>query len=158
MLFLRLITSFNDKKIPYVLVGGYALALHGIVRATIDIDFVISLTEKDLSKAEQILKNLGLQSRIPVGPKEIAQFHEEYLAQRNLMAWSFVNFKDPTQQVDLLIHPPIASLTSQLISVHGVKVRVATKFCLLQMKKISNRTQDQADIEALEEALIDEKS
>lgn len=157
MLFLRLIESFNKQKIPYVLVGGYALALHGIVRATMDIDLVVSLTENNLLKAEKVLKNLGLQSRIPVGAKEIAQFHEEYRTHRNLIAWSFVNFKDPTQQVDLLIHPPIASLKTQLISVHGLKVKTATKPCLLEMKQLSNRIQDQSDIQALKEAIENEK-
>jgi len=38
MLFYEICDAFKKNKIPYAIVGGYALALHGIVRATIDIE------------------------------------------------------------------------------------------------------------------------
>lgn len=158
MFFLDLIKKFEEEKVPYILVGGYALALHGIIRATMDVDLVVNLTEPHLERAEQVLGSLGLQSRIPVTAKEISQFHEEYRKVRNLIAWSFVDYKDPTRQVDLLIHPPLRSLKSQLISVHGTKVRVATKKTLLNMKRVANRPEDQLDIARLEEAILDEKT
>lgn len=157
MFLLDIVRRFEEEKIPYLLVGGYALALHGIVRATMDVDLVVSLKEADLTKAEKILNGLGLQSRIPVRAKDIAQFHEEYRKDRNLIAWSFVGFRDPSLQVDLLLHPPIRSLKGETISVHGTKVRVAAKQLLLEMKRAANRPEDQLDISRLEEALRDEK-
>lgn len=157
MLLLELIGSFDREKIPYILVGGYALALHGIVRATMDVDFVVSLEESHLMKAEQALRELGLQSRIPVRAKDLAEFHEEYRKHRNLIAWSFVDFQNPSRQVDLLIYPPIRALKSEIISVHGTRIRVATKKALLKMKRAANRPEDQLDILRLEEALREEK-
>jgi hypothetical protein len=157
MLVLELVKRLEVEKIPYALVGGYALAFHGIVRATIDVDFVISLKEEHLIKAENVLSALGLQSRIPVRAKDIAQFHEEYRIQRSLIAWSFVDFKDPTRQVDLLIFPPLESIEIDKISVHGQKIRVASKSSLLKMKQAANRPEDQLDIQKLQEALRGEK-
>lgn len=157
MLFLSLIQHFEKEKLPYILVGGYALALQGIVRATVDIDLVVSLSENHLIKAEKIMNELGLQSRIPIRAKDLAQFHEVYRKERNLIAWSFVDYKNRSRQVDLLIYPPLKSLKSELISVHGFKVRTATKKTLLEMKKESNRPQDQFDILKLEEVLREEK-
>jgi hypothetical protein len=157
LLLLELVKIFEKEKIPYLLVGGYALALQGIVRATMDVDFVVSLKEEHLVKAEKTLNQMGLQARIPVRAKDVAQFHEEYRLQRNLIAWSFVDFRDPSRQVDLLIHPPLKSLKSETISVHGIKVRVATKKTLLEMKRAANRPEDQLDISRLEEALRHEK-
>jgi len=39
-----LLELFNEHKIPYVLIGGLALGMHGIVRTTQDIDFIIPLS------------------------------------------------------------------------------------------------------------------
>ena len=157
MFIIKLLDAFEKNNIPYILVGGYALAFQGIVRATVDIDLVVSLNENHLVKAEKALNDFGLRSRIPVRAKDLAQFHEEYRKKRNLIAWSFVDYKDVSRQVDLLIYPPIKTLKSELISVHGSKVRVATKKTLLEMKKTANRPQDQMDITRLEETLREEK-
>lgn len=42
----KLISVFNQAKIDYLLIGGYALFAHGYQRATTDIDFLFPATEK----------------------------------------------------------------------------------------------------------------
>lgn len=158
MLILDVTQAFESNKLPYVVVGGYALALHGIVRATVDVDLVVSLKEEHLVKAEALLNALALQSRIPVRAKDIAQFHEEYRKNRNMIAWSFVDFKDPSRQVDLLVYPPLGKLKVQTVSVYGKKLKVASIKSLLEMKKLANRPEDQLDIAKLEEAIENEKT
>lgn len=37
----RLARSLDEQGAPYLLIGGYALAVHGYVRATIDIDLLV---------------------------------------------------------------------------------------------------------------------
>lgn len=44
----------------YALVGGYAVALHGAVRATADVDLVIEFKEDSFAQAEAALLSLGL--------------------------------------------------------------------------------------------------
>lgn len=157
MFLLDIVQALESSGVPYVLVGGYALALQGIVRATVDVDFVVSLKEKDLIAAERALNGLGLTSRIPVRAVDMARFHQEYRSEKNLVAWSFVDPRDPTRQVDLLIHPPLKTVKTQLVSIHGTKIRVATKASLLDMKRLANRPEDQLDIQKLEKAMGDEK-
>ena len=41
MLITQLCHSLEEHQIRYALVGGYAVALYGAVRGTVDIDFVI---------------------------------------------------------------------------------------------------------------------
>jgi hypothetical protein len=55
MFLYEVIDAIESVKIKYALVGGYALALHGIVRATMDVDLVISLSLKDFELVEQAL-------------------------------------------------------------------------------------------------------
>ncbi len=40
MFLLRISQAFQQANIPYALVGGYAVALHGAVRGTIDVDII----------------------------------------------------------------------------------------------------------------------
>jgi len=41
---LNLFNRFSSEKIPFLIVGGIALALHGIPRSTLDIDIFIRIT------------------------------------------------------------------------------------------------------------------
>ena len=45
MLLLRVTRAFAKARVRYALVGGYAVALHGAIRGTMDIDLVIGLSE-----------------------------------------------------------------------------------------------------------------
>lgn len=61
MNFTRVITEvasqFDAQNIHYALIGGFAMALRGVQRATIDLDFILML--EDLEKADQILQASG---------------------------------------------------------------------------------------------------
>ena len=157
MLIYEITDAFNKNKLSYAIVGGYALALQGFVRATMDVDLVLSLTEKDFTAAEKILNSIGLQSRIPVRAQDIIKMRKEFIKERNLIAWSFVDFKNPSRQADLLITEDLALLKTDTIKVGGRKIKVATLEELLRMKKISNRPQDQIDIENIKRLLNEKK-
>jgi hypothetical protein len=49
----------QENQIPYLIVGGVALGMHGYVRATKDIDFMVR--EKDKEKIAGIMKDLGYE-------------------------------------------------------------------------------------------------
>jgi hypothetical protein len=49
--FTRVIEAFNDRGISYVIVGGLATVLHGHLRVTADVDFVIRLDDGNVRKA-----------------------------------------------------------------------------------------------------------
>lgn len=153
MFLLDVVGAFSKLRVRYALAGGYAVALHGAIRGTFDIDFVISLKPKHLEAAEAALKSIGLKSRIPVTSKEVAQFRKEYIRNRNLIAWSFVDARDPTKLVDLLLVEDIASHKTVIKQVQGVKVEVLSIPSLIKMKKATGRPQDIEDVRALESLL-----
>ena len=49
MLLTRLCKEFNEHELKYAIAGGFAVALHGAVRGTIDVDLVLDLGEKNLN-------------------------------------------------------------------------------------------------------------
>ena len=153
MLFYQIVDQFQKAKVPYAVVGGYALALHGIVRATVDVDFVLKLDVENYEKAEACLMRIGLKSRIPVRAQDIIKMRKEFIEKRNLIAWSFVDYKNPTKQVNILITKDISDLKIEKISVGGRKIPVASLESLLEMKKESGRPQDLVDIEKIKERL-----
>jgi hypothetical protein len=155
MFLIRLIKSLNDAHLEFALAGGYAVALHGAVRGTVDVDIVIATTAESYRKAEAALLGLGLTGRLPVGAKEVFQFRKEYIEKRNLIAWSFVNQKDPSQLVDIIITHDLKKLSTTKVNFQGIKIPILSKKSLIAMKKAAGRPQDIEDIKALE--VLDEK-
>jgi len=52
-----IVTKLDEAGIRYALIGGFAMALRGIQRATIDLDFILML--EDLDRADEILQTAG---------------------------------------------------------------------------------------------------
>ncbi len=151
MLILRLIKALDDHKIPYAIVGGHAVALHGAYRATFDIDLVIKWTLKNLKELEMALKEIGLTSRLPLMVEDVFNFKEEYIKNRNLIAWNFINLDDLSEQVDLILTTDLTGKSVVSKKLGDLSAKVLAKKDLIEMKKQSGRKQDLADIEALEE-------
>lgn len=76
--FRELLELFNAHHVEYLIVGGYALALHGSPRYTGDMDILIKADQKN---AERILKSLdafgfgsiGLQEEDLTTPEKVVQ-------------------------------------------------------------------------------------
>ncbi len=153
MLLKDLIKALQRRNVPYAVVGGFGLAFHGIVRATMDIDLVVKVNLKDLTNAEATLSELGFVSRLPIRAKEVATFREEYIRDRNLLAWSFIDPKDQTRQVDLLILYDLKQIHTQIVKWDGLRVVVADLPSLLKMKLAAGRPQDLLDAEKIREKI-----
>jgi hypothetical protein len=54
--FLKLL---NRKKVEYVVVGGYAVAFHGYVRATKDIDVLFHNSQENIQRIKRALNEFG---------------------------------------------------------------------------------------------------
>lgn len=157
MLLYQITDSFAAAKLKYAIVGGYALALHGLVRATMDVDLVLHLKLADFELAEATLKKINLQSRLPIRAQDVIKMRREYIENRNLLAWSFVDYKNPTRQVDILINKDLRDLATMKISVAGKKISVVTLNELLKMKQEAGRPQDLVDIKNIRDKLNEKK-
>lgn len=157
MLLYEITDSFEASKLKYAVVGGFGLALHGIVRATMDVDFVLTLTQGDFERAEKALAKIGLQSRLPIRAEDVIKMRQEYIDNRNLIAWSFVDYKNPSRQVDILITKDLKDLQTEKVSVGGRKISVATLPEILKMKTEAGRPQDLIDIKSIQEKLNEKK-
>lgn len=146
----KIILALQEHSIDYALVGGYAVALHGAVRGTVDVDIVIALNKESYQQTEKALNSIGLKSRLPVSAEEVFSFREEYIKNRNLIAWPFVNFDNPLEMVDIVITEDAQKLKHVIKQFNGLNINIISKEDLIKMKQASGRKQDLEDIKALE--------
>jgi hypothetical protein len=150
MFILRVIQALQKHQVPYALVGGYAVALHGAVRGTLDVDLVLPFVEKHFVHAEKALQSMGLKARLPVSAHEVYTFRSEYIEKKDLTAWSFCNPDNPAELVDVIITHDLRKMATKVFQVQNVRVKAASIRDLIKMKKQAGREQDLADIRALE--------
>lgn len=134
----------------YAIVGGHAVALHGAVRGTLDIDIALNWSKSALTAAERALKGIGLESRLPVSAEEVFEFRREYLEKRNLVAWNFYNPKDLSEQVDIVLPYDLKGKKTSRIRVGETQLSILSIDDLIAMKRQSGRPQDLVDADALE--------
>jgi predicted nucleotidyltransferase len=151
MLIERIARALKEHKVQFAVAGGWAVALHGAVRGTIDVDLVVVLTQKNLVLAEEALQSIGLHPRQPVNARDVYQFREEYIKNRNMIAWSFINKNNPAEIVDIILPEDLSILKAIQKQIGSTRVPVLSKTDLIRMKRKSGRPQDLEDIKALQE-------
>lgn len=147
----RIVDLFEKHKINYAIAGGFAVALHGAVRGTIDLDLVVHMTKESYLAVEKALLSLGFVSHLPVTGEQVFDFKKEYIENKNLIAWSFTNRQNPAEVVDIIITEDLRKMKVDVIRVADRKLRVLSVKDLIKMKKKASRPQDLEDIKALEE-------
>jgi predicted nucleotidyltransferase len=145
----RVIRALEKHRVKYALVGGYAVALHGAVRGTVDIDIVIALNRATYKRVESALHEIGLESRLPVSAEEVFSFREEYIRKRHLKAWSFTNPRNPLEVVDILITEDARKIRTVSKHAFGMSVKIVDIPELIAIKRKAGRAQDLEDIKAL---------
>ncbi len=156
MFLLRVCTRLAEHGVPYAVVGGHALALHGAPRGTLDIDVVIERSLSAFESAESALRSLGLTSYLPLTAKYVFENLDELQRERNLIAWSFINQSNPMEIVDVIIAYDLDSLDVEEKLVADTTILVVTLESLARMKRHTGRPQDMADVEAMERLMEDE--
>lgn len=151
-------SALNRAGIRYVVIGGLAVVIHGVERATFDLDICLAMNKANIDKLWRTLSGLGYRTRQPLGvddltdPGRLAALIEE----KNLKAVTFWNPEDQRAlEVDVVIAPglPFETVFNNRIefSYQGEAIPVAAKSDLTAMKQMTGRARDVADVKALEE-------
>ena len=141
--FLDVLRAFENEQVEYVLVGGVAVNLHGIVRATEDIDVFVRPERENVEKLKAALRSLWDDPEI------------DGIRAEDLGAYATLRYGPPEEElvIDVLTRLGTAfsfdDLEWEHVSIEGVSVRVATPETLMRMKRDTARPVDRADAEAL---------
>ncbi len=150
-MFLKDVTDlFLKHGIPFAVVGGYAVALHGIARGTFDVDIVTELSEQNFVNIETALKSRGLQPLLPVSAIELYRNLATYTTEKNLISWNFRNPSRLRDSLDIIVTEDLHKLEVVEAETDFGKIPVLSIDSLIRMKSRANREQDLRDIAALE--------
>lgn len=136
----------------FVLIGGLAVAVHGHVRATKDIDIVPDPSRENLERLAAVLRRLDARQigvdadLLPHPPTEV-----DGLVQGGSFQLSTTHGQlDLLQESDVI--PRFSALAADSVEVEwrGRVVTVCSRDQLVTMKRRAGRAIDLADLEALE--------
>lgn len=150
MFIFEVVDAFEKAGVRFAVAGGHAVALHGAIRGTLDLDVVLVMSKENFVAAEKALGSIGLASRLPVDAAEVFAFRKEYLERRNLIAWNFIDARDPSRILDVVLTWELKPGEIGRVRAGGRDIPVLSKSALIAMKRAAGRPQDLADIEALE--------
>jgi hypothetical protein len=144
---LALLRALGDQGVEYVLVGAIALTVHGIVRATQDVDLFVRPEEGNVARLRAALRFVFPEDS-SIEEITASDLAGEYPAIR-------YNSPDGSLQIDILARLgqafSYADLQFEEKHYEDIAVRVATPQTLSEMKKQTIRLQDRADAEILKE-------
>jgi hypothetical protein len=155
-----LLAALVDRRVTFIVVGGYAVAAHGFVRATKDIDICPEPSEANLESLAEVLSGLDAE---PIGLDDFSA--DEFDLEPNLegLKWGGNwTLKTKFGRLDVLQH--IKGLGKdeggwKELSRHAVTRNFLGHLCLfcsyedlLAMKRGAGRPQDEIDIRSLKAA------
>ncbi len=156
MFYLDLLGALERHQVRYVLVGGLALNLHGVERATMDIDLALALDAGNLHRFILAARELKLSPVAPVSLEDLANEdkRKDWIESKHMVAFGLRAPEPGTPMIDALI---VETLPFEQLQKHcesraigTTRVSVASIDDLIEMKRLSARMQDLADIRALE--------
>ena len=137
---LDLCRALNREGARYLLIGGFAVILHGFVRATKDVDLLVDPSEANIQAVKRAMATLPDNAAALIADNEILQYQVVRVADEIVVdllgAACGINYSEATSsEVDTF-------------TIEGVQIPVATKEMLIRMKD-TIRESDAVDVRFL---------
>jgi hypothetical protein len=141
------LNAFEEQQLEYVLIGATAMAFHGLVRATEDVDLLIRPTSENVERLRRALQTT--YSNDPnIKDIRTEDLLGDYPAVRYYPSSGDLYFDILTRLGDAARYETVESEARE---VDGVRVWVATPQALYKLKKNTVRPIDRQDAAALRE-------
>lgn len=141
----EMLQCLSEEDVKFLLVGAYALAVHGFPRATKDIDFFVWATPENAGKLMRALARFGA----PMDQISESDFSSEGV---------IFQIGNSPRRIDIVttidgITFDQAYANRKVLPIEGLQVPVISLEDLIVNKRASGRKQDLADVEKLESQL-----
>ena len=141
--FRDILSAFCEEKVEFMLVGAYAVAAHGLPRATGDIDLWVKCSEKNAERVWAAIMNFGAP---------LANISKQDFTTRG----NVVQIGVTPRRIDILtqitgVEYEEAEPQSITIEIEGIAIPVIGLAHLVQNKSAVGRPQDKADVARLQE-------
>jgi hypothetical protein len=154
----EILFALTDAQVEFVVGGGVAAVLHGVERVTLDIDLALDMDPANVEKFLQVMRNLGLQPRVPVPARDLMSREavQRMVAEKGALVFSFVDFDRPLRHVDIFLQGNLSfeelSRGVRKIVVEDRTIKIMGIGKLLETKRAITplRDKDLIDIKQLE--------
>ena len=135
----EILASLDAERVEYVLVGGQAVNLHGILRFTDDVDLFVSPTPENIERLQRALRRVWADPSI-----------DDIRSEDLTGEYAVVRYGTPDEfYIDLVARLgeafTFADVEAMWVERGGVRVHLATPRMLYRMKKDTVRPLDRAD-------------
>jgi hypothetical protein len=144
---LRVLRAFEAVRLDYVLIGATAMGLHGVVRATEDVDLIVRATPENIDRLRA-----AFRAAYPDDP------HVDEISAADLLGdYPVLRYYPPSGDLyfDVITRlgdkASFDTVDAVFKDVEGIQVRVATPAALHRLKKGTVRPLDRQDAAALRE-------
>jgi hypothetical protein len=137
------LNALNDHEVRYILVGGYAVVLHGYPRTTGDMDLWVERSLENYRKIQKAFDQFGMP---------VFDMNEQNFILHPI--WDVFTFGNPPVAIDIMTRLEGLDFTtaferSVIFEDEDLKIRTIHKNDLIQAKKTAGRSKDLNDLENL---------
>jgi hypothetical protein len=141
--FQDMLSLFNDENVEYMVVGAYALAYHGLPRATGDIDIWVRRSEENAARIWRALSRFG----VPLFELTKDDLRKEGIVFQIGIAPRRIDILTSIDGVEF----DEAVLEMERVEIDDLTIPIIGRRQLIQNKKAAGRPQDQVDVIRLEQ-------
>lgn len=144
---LRVLRALESAGVRYVLIGATAMGLHGVIRATEDVDLVVEASADNIERLRQAFRS-AYDEDPSIDDIRTEDLLGDYPSVRYYPPSGDLYFDIMTRLGDVAHFDDVAAETK---AIEGIRVRVATPAALYRLKKDTVRPLDRQDAAALRE-------
>jgi hypothetical protein len=137
---LALCQALNAEGVRYALIGGFAVILHGFVRATKDIDLLVDASAENIQRLKRAMAVLPDNAVALIADDEVEKYQVVRIADEIVV--------DLLKKACGVDYSRAADGGIEIKVVQGVEIRVGTKELLIETKQ-TVRPSDATDVQFL---------
>jgi len=138
--------ALNAENVRYVLIGGFAVILHGFVRATKDIDLLVDASAENVRRLKRAMAALPDNAIALIADDEVERYQVVRVADEIVVdliqSACGIRYDEASERIDTIM-------------IHDVPIPVAGKELLIQTKQ-TVRPSDAADVQFLRLRIAEE--
>jgi hypothetical protein len=144
--FFQVLKALKEKKVDYILIGGFAVILHGMPRLTQDIDIFVKMNPGNIAKLQEALYGIFQDDSI------------YNITIDELKRYSVIRYGSPDGfYIDIMARlgevATYDNVDYETKTIEGIQINVATPEALFNLKKDTLRPEDKRDAVFLSELL-----
>ena len=149
-----LLERLLSHEIDFVLVGGFASVVHGSPIVTYDLDICITITEKEVKKIREALKDLSPRHRMnPHFKPSFNDYPKTLEGVNNIYLETDLGVLDILSELKPIGDFHTVKKNSVTISLYGYRCRVVSLEDLIKIKQTMTRPKDKETLLHLNEIL-----